>query len=199
MTTDMLIAATSFACVMSFTPGPNNILLTASGVNFGFTRSIPHILGVKFGFVALVAAFGLGLGLLFATYPAAQTALKIVGAAYMLWLAWKVANAGSSSGASAGARPISFLQATAFQWVNPKGVIAAVGAVALFVRPESAMTDLLLLLFVFGVCTILAASTWTAFGAALSTLLRNPRYARMFNIAMASLLVASIVPMVWAG
>ena len=121
---------------MSFTPGPNNILLTASGVNFGFVRSIPHILGVKFGFVALVAACGLGLGLLFTTYPVAQTALKIVGAGYLLWLAWKVANAGSASGVSAGARPISFLQATAFQWVNPKGVIAAVGAVALFVRPE---------------------------------------------------------------
>ncbi|MGE0037595.1 MAG: LysE family translocator [Xanthobacteraceae bacterium] len=199
MTTEMLLAATSFACVMSFTPGPNNILLTASGVNFGFVRSIPHILGVKFGFVALVAACGLGLGLLFTTYPAAQTALKIVGAGYLLWLAWKVANAGSASGVPAGARPISFLQATAFQWVNPKGVIAALGAVALFVRPDSATTDLLLLLVVFGVCTILAASTWTAFGAALSTLLRNPRYARMFNIAMALLLVASIVPMVWVG
>ena len=199
MTTEMLLAATSFAAVMAFTPGPNNILLTASGVNFGFVRSIPHILGVKFGFVALVAACGLGLGLLFATYPAAQTALKVVGAAYMLWLAWKVANAGSASGTSAGARPISFLQATAFQWVNPKGVIAAVGAVALFVRPDSATTDLVLLLFIFGVCTVLSATTWTAFGAALSTLLRNPRYARMFNVAMAALLVASIVPMVWAG
>jgi threonine/homoserine/homoserine lactone efflux protein len=199
MTTEMLLAATSFACVMSFTPGPNNILLTASGVNFGFVRSIPHILGVKFGFVALVAASGLGLGLLFTTYPAAQTALKIVGAGYLLWLAWKVANAGSASGVPAGARPISFLQATAFQWVNPKGVIAALGAVALFVRPDSATTDLLMLLVVFGVCTILAASTWTAFGAALSKLLRNPRYARMFNIAMALLLVASIVPMVWVG
>jgi threonine/homoserine/homoserine lactone efflux protein len=184
---------------MSFTPGPNNILLTASGVNFGFARSIPHILGVKFGFVALVAACGLGLGLLFTTYPAAQTVLKVVGAGYLLWLAWKVATAGSASGASAGARPISFLQATAFQWVNPKGVIAAVGAVALFIRPESPATDLLLLLVVFGACTILSAVTWTAFGAALSSLLRNPRYARVFNTTMALLLVASIVPMVWVG
>ena len=137
MTTEMLLAATSFACVMSFTPGPNNILLAASGVNFGFVRSIPHILGVKFGFVALLAACALGLGLLFTTYPVAQTALKISGAAYMLWLAWKVANAGSASGASAGNRPISFLQATAFQWVNPKGIVAAVAAVALFIGPDS--------------------------------------------------------------
>jgi threonine/homoserine/homoserine lactone efflux protein len=199
VTTEMLFAATSFACVMSFTPGPNNILLAASGVNFGFVRSIPHILGVKFGFVALLAACALGLGLLFTTYPVAQTALKIVGAAYMLWLAWKVANAGSASGASAGNRPISFLQATAFQWVNPKGIVAAVAAVALFIGPDSGTTDFLLLLFVFGLCTILSATTWTAFGAALSTFLRNPSYARAFNIAMAVLLVASIAPMVWAG
>lgn len=199
MTRDMLLALVSFAFVMSFTPGPNNILLTASGVNFGFVRSIPHILGVKFGFVALLAACGLGLGLLFTTYPAAQTVLKIAGALYMLWLAWKVANAGSAGDAAVQPRPISFLQAAAFQWVNPKGVVAALGAVALFVRPETAFADFLLLIFVFGLFTILATSTWTAFGAALSTLLRNPRHARVFNIAMALLLVASIVPMVRAG
>jgi threonine/homoserine/homoserine lactone efflux protein len=199
VTTEMLLAATSFACVMSFTPGPNNILLAASGVNFGFARSIPHILGVKFGFVALVAACGLGLGLLFTTYPAAQTALKVVGAAYMLWLAWKVAHAGGANGAATDTRPISFLQAAAFQWVNPKGVVAAVGAVALFVRPDSARTDFLLLLFIFGLCTILSATTWTAFGATLSSFLRNPRHARAFNITMAVLLVASILPMVWVG
>lgn len=199
MTRDMLLALISFAFVMSFTPGPNNILLTASGVNFGFVRSIPHILGVKFGFVALLAACGLGLGLLFTTYPAAQTVLKIAGALYMLWLAWKVANAGSAGDAAVQPQPISFLQAAAFQWVNPKGVVAALGAVVLFIRPETATTDFLLLIFVFGLFTILATSTWTAFGAALSTLLRNPRHARVFNIAMALLLVASIVPMVRAG
>lgn len=198
MTRDTLVALTSFAFVMSFTPGPNNIMLTASGVNFGFVRSIPHILGVKFGFVALLAACGLGLGLLFSAYPAAQTALKIAGAVYMLWLAWKVANAGGASASGPAPRPITFLQAAAFQWVNPKGVIAALGAVALFVRPETAAADLLLLLFVFGLLTILATSTWAAFGAALSKALRNPRHARIFNIAMALLLVASIVPMLRA-
>jgi len=196
MTRETLLALISFAFVMSFTPGPNNILLTASGVNFGFVRSIPHILGVKFGFVALLAACGLGLGLLFTAYPAAQTVLKVVGAAYMLWLAWKVANAGSAGETDTQARPISFLQAAAFQWVNPKGVIAAVGAVALFVRPETATKDFLLLIFIFGLFTILATTAWTAFGAILSKWLRNPRYARVFNIAMALLLVASIAPMV---
>ncbi len=174
----MLLAATSFACVMSFTPGPNNILLTASGVNFGFVRSIPHILGVKFGFVALVAACGLGLGLLFTTYPVAQTVLKIVGAGYLLWLAWKVANAGSASGAS-GRRPPDLLppghrlpvgqsqgrdrRRRRGRAVHPPGQRHdGSSAAALHLR----------------LCTILSATTWTAFGAALSTFLRNPRYAR---------------------
>jgi len=196
MSQDTLLALVSFAFVMSFTPGPNNILLTTSGVNFGFVRSIPHILGVKFGFVALLAACGLGLGLLFATYPAAQTALKIAGALYMLWLAWKVANASGAAGTAAGPRPISFLQAAVFQWVNPKGIVAAVSAIALFVRPDTVLTDFLLLIFIFGLFTILATCTWTAFGAGLSTWLRDPRHARVFNVAMALLLVASIVPMV---
>jgi len=196
MSQETLLALVSFAFVMSFTPGPNNILLTTSGVNFGFVRSIPHILGVKFGFVALLAACGLGLGLLFATYPTAQTALKVAGALYMLWLAWKVANASSAAGTAAGPRPISFLQAAVFQWVNPKGIVAAVSAIALFVRPDTALTDFLLLIFIFGLFTILATCTWTAFGAALSTWLRDPRHARVFNVVMALLLVASIVPMV---
>ena len=196
MSQDTLLALVSFAFVMSFTPGPNNILLTTSGVNFGFVRSIPHILGVKFGFVALLAACGLGLGLLFATYPAAQTALKVAGALYMLWLAWKVANANSAAGTAAGPRPISFFQAAVFQWVNPKGIVAAVSAIALFVRPDTVLTDFLLLIFIFGLFTILATCTWTAFGAGLSTWLRDPRHARVFNVAMALLLVASIVPMV---
>jgi threonine/homoserine/homoserine lactone efflux protein len=196
MSKDTLLALVSFAFVMSFTPGPNNILLTTSGVNFGFVRSIPHILGVKFGFVALLDACGLGLGLLFATYPVAQAALKVAGALYMLWLAWKVANASSATGTAAGPRPISFLQAAVFQWVNPKGIVAAVSAIALFVRPDTALTDFLLLIFIFGLFTILATCTWTAFGATLSIWLRDPRHARVFNVVMALLLVASIVPMV---
>lgn len=196
MTTETLLAMASFAFVTAFTPGPNNIMLTASGVNFGFARTIPHMLGVEVGFLALLMGCGFGLGLLFATYPAMQTVLKIAGAIYMIWLAWKVANAGEAKDASRAARPFTFWQAAAFQWVNPKGVIVALGTIALFVRPESPIVDFLLLLLVFGIITILATGTWTAFGAILSRALRQPRHARIFNGAMALLLVASIVPMV---
>lgn len=199
MTEQAALAMTSFAFVMAFTPGPNNIMLTASGVNFGFARSLPHIFGIEIGFVALLAACALGLGLLFAAYPTAQLVLKAAGTLYMLWLAWKVATAAGSGEAGAAPKPLTFTQAFAFQWINPKAVVACLGAVALFMPRDWAHTDFALLLFVFALATILATMTWAAFGAALSRLLRNPRHARVFNVVMALLLVASIAPMIRAG
>ena len=144
MPLETFLALVSFTFVTSFTPGPNNIMITASAANFGFARSVPHMLGVTVGFAVLLVAAGGGLGALLTAFPSIQTALKVMGAAYMLWLAWKVANAGSGwDGETTDAHPLTFLQAAAFQWVNPKGVIIALGAIALYVRPESAVTDFL--------------------------------------------------------
>ena len=197
---DVLLALLAFAFSTSFTPGPNNIMVTASGVNFGFTRTIPHMLGVTIGFLALLVACGAGLGLAFAALPALQVALKIAGAAYMLWLAWKVAMAQpAGEGGDALARPLTFLQATAFQWVNPKAVVVALSAIAIYVRPGHEIQDFLVMFSVFAVSTVLSIATWTGFGVALRQILRNPSHARVFNVIMALLLVASIVPMVWAG
>jgi threonine/homoserine/homoserine lactone efflux protein len=197
MPLDLFLALTLFAVVMSFTPGPNNILLTASGVNFGFARSIPHMLGVEIGFLVLVVACAAGLGLIFAALPSLHIVLKVGGAAYMLWLAWKVANArpAGEEGALL-SRPMTFLQAAAFQWMNPKAVIAALSAIALYLRPGHETPDLLVMLVVFGVSTILAVATWAGFGVALRRYLRDPVHARIFNVAMGLLLVASIAPMV---
>jgi threonine/homoserine/homoserine lactone efflux protein len=197
MTPDVFFAMASFAFVMAFTPGPNNVMLTASAANFGFAPSIPHMLGVTLGFVVLIAASGAGLGTLLVAAPSVQTVLKVVGAAYMLWLAWKVANAGApGEGGDANARPLTFLQAAAFQWVNPKGVIIALGAIALYVSPARPIADLLILLTVFGVVTMASTITWSLFGVALGRLLQDRRRARIFNVCMALLLVLSIVPMV---
>jgi threonine/homoserine/homoserine lactone efflux protein len=197
MSVEVFLAMVSFAFVMAFTPGPNNVMLTASAANFGFVRSIPHMLGVSLGFVILLAAAGAGLGTLLTSIPSTQTVLKIVGAAYMLWLAWKVANAGpTDDGSDTEARPLTFLQAAAFQWVNPKGVVIALGAIALYVSPGRPVADLLIVLVVFGLMTLLSTVSWSLFGAALSRLLRDRRRARIFNVCMALLLVASIVPMV---
>lgn len=196
MTQEAALAMTSFAFVMAFTPGPNNIMLAASGVNFGFTRSLPHIFGIEVGFVVLLAACALGLGLVFTAYPAAQTVLKVAGVLYMLWLAWKVATAAGTGEAGTVPKPLTFIQAFVFQWINPKAVVACLGAVALFMPADWTHTDFALLLLVFALATILATMTWAGFGAALSRFLHNPRHARVFNIAMAVLLVASIVPMI---
>lgn len=194
---DVFVALVVFANVMAFTPGPNNIMLTASGVNFGFARTVPHLLGVDVGFVVLLAVFAGGLGLLFAAVPALQLALKIAGALYMLWLAWKVASARpiDDKGAALG-RPMTFLQAVAFQWVNPKAVVAALSGIAVYMRPGHELPDFVIVLAVFALATVLSTATWAGFGVALRRVLRNPTLARIFNIVMGLLLVASIVPIV---
>jgi threonine/homoserine/homoserine lactone efflux protein len=129
--------------------------------------------------------------------PSLHIALKIAGGVYMLWLAWKVANA-KPAGEEGGllARPMTFLQAAAFQWMNPKAVIAALSAIALYMRPRHEIFDLMVMLVVFGVSTILAVATWAGFGVALRRYLRDPAHARVFNVAMGVLLVVSIAPMV---
>ncbi len=197
MSLNMFVALLIFAFVTAFTPGPNNIMVTASGVNFGFMRTVPHIVGVVVGFLMLLVAAGVGLGAVLVTVPVLQWALKIAGALYMLWLAWKVANAGHVSKDDIGpAQPLSFLQAFAFQWVNPKGLITAASGVAIYVRPDHWLFDFSLMLAIFALTTAGSITTWTGFGVALRALLTDPAKARIFNIAMALLLVVSIVPMV---
>ena len=194
---DVFAALLLFVFVTSFTPGPNNIMVTASGVNFGFMRTVPHMAGITAGFVVLVVAAAAGLGAIFAAAPGLQTALKIAGAAYMLWLAWKVANSRPDSGSRVDlASPMTFWQALAFQWVNPKAVVMALTVIALYVRPDYRVRDALIVLAVEVVATVGTVVTWTGFGVALRGLLANPRHARTFNIVMALLLVGSIVPMV---
>lgn len=197
MPIDMLLGMIAFVCAMAFTPGPNNIMVTASGVNFGFTRTIPHILGITFGFFVLVCVCAAGLGAVFTAFPSLQIALKAAGVLYLLWLAWKIAtSAPASADDTQVAQPISFWQATLFQWVNPKAFVAALSAIALYVRPSHWLTDVTVLQIVSAIATVAAVATWTGFGVALRRLLSNPKHARIFNIVMALLLVVSIVPMV---
>lgn len=198
MPLDVLLALTLFTFVTAFTPGPNNIMVTASGVNFGFARTIPHMAGITIGFMVMVAACAAGLGAVFTAVPSLQLALKIVGSLYMLWLAWKVANARPASDEPDDlAKPLTFFQGAAFQWVNPKAVVISLTAISIYVRPDHRITDIVILLAMFGLFTALTVVTWTGFGVALRSVLRDPRRARIFNVIMALLLVASIAPMVW--
>jgi threonine/homoserine/homoserine lactone efflux protein len=165
-------------------------------VNFGFARTIPHMVGICFGFVALVVAVGLGVGAALTALPEAKTVLKLVGAAYMLWLAWKVATAAPSDADEQRSSPLTFWQAAAFQWVNPKAWVMAVSAMAVYVRPLHVAADVTAVTLAFGLVTVPAVATWAGFGHVLRRALRDPGKVRVFNVAMALLLVASIAPMV---
>ena len=195
MTADMLFAFAGFAFVTSVTPGPNNTMLLASGVNHGFMRTIPHIVGISLGCAAMLLLVGLGLGQVFATVPALYTALRYLGAAYLLWLAWKIAHAGPIQLGDRLARPMGFWQAAFFQWVNPKAWVMVVGAVTTyaprqgFAQGVAVITVLLVLVNAPTVCL------WAGCGAALRRWLTDPGRIRAFNVTMALLLVLSLYPM----
>lgn len=196
MTWDMALALMGFAFVMSISPGPGNFLLLASGANFGFARSLPLMLGISGGFLAMVFAIGLGLGQVFDRYPQIYDVLRIVGAAYVAWMAWGLMRA-RSLGTAAGreiAQPIGFIQAALLQLVNPKAWAVALIVTVTYTVPQDFLTSLLLLIALFAVVNLPALSVWVLSGAALRDVLAKGNRIAVFNIAMAVLLVASMVP-----
>ena len=136
MTVDLLLALAAYAFVTSITPGPNNTMLLASGANFGFWPTVPHLFGINLGFSAMVLAVGLGAGSVFAAFPLLHTVLRWGGTAYLCYLAWKIANSGEMDADGHKATPMTFLQAAAFQWVNPKAWIMAIGAIATYMPSD---------------------------------------------------------------
>lgn len=198
MNTTMLFALATFCFVSSITPGPNNMMLLASGANFGFARTVPHLLGVAIGFGLMVLAVGLGLGALFTTYPVLYDLLRIAGGAYLLWLAYRIATADGVGTGDAGSRPMTFLEAAAFQWVNPKAWAISLGAITAFVAPNQFVLGVLIVTAVFASINLPCIATWAAFGVVLRRLLDRPWALRAFNVTMALALVASIYPMMAA-
>ncbi|MEM8753834.1 MAG: LysE family translocator, partial [Pseudomonadota bacterium] len=181
------------AFVTSITPGPNNLMLMASGANFGFRRTIPHMLGVALGFVFMAALVGLGLAQAFERYPVAHDILMVLSVAYLLWLAWKIANAAPAKAGEAAGRPMTFLQAAAFQWVNPKAWTMALTAVTVY-APEGGARGVLAVAVVFGLVNLPSVGSWAVLGVQMRRVLSNPARLRAFNIVMALLLVASLWP-----
>ncbi|CAI8972823.1 MULTISPECIES: LysE family translocator [unclassified Pseudomonas] len=193
---DVLLGFALFALVTSITPGPNNTMLLASGVNFGFNRTIPHMLGITCGFFVLVLAVGFGLGAVFQTYPLLYNVLRFVGAAYLLYLAWKIAHAGPVSDSEEGrGQPISYLGAAAFQWVNPKAWIMAIGAISTYTPLQGYFTNVIVIAAVFALINLPSVGVWVVCGSLLRNVLRDRRWLRLFNWGMALLLVASLYPM----
>ena len=196
MSIDQLLAFCAFAAIASITPGPNNTMILASGLNYGFMRSLPHLLGICLGFTFMVFATGLGLHAVFVQFPMLQVILKYVGALYLLWLAWNLARtAPMTADELSASRPMSFAGAAAFQWVNPKAWVMALGALTTYLPQSSRVLDVALMAAVFGVMCLFAVSAWAGFGVAMRRVLQNPRSVRVFNVCSALLLVASLYPM----
>ncbi|SPA12480.1 neutral amino-acid efflux system [Cupriavidus taiwanensis] len=191
--TGVFAAFAGFALVSSITPGPNNTMLLASGVNFGFLRTVPHLLGVSIGFALMVGLVGLGLGSLFHAFPWTWQVLRVVATVYLVWLAWKLATAGGVQDRQV-ARPMGFWAAAAFQWVNPKAWVMAVGACSTYVLHGNLWLNVLLLSAIFGVVNLPSVALWALCGSALRRWLARPRVLRAFNIGMAVLLLASLWP-----
>jgi threonine/homoserine/homoserine lactone efflux protein len=196
LSSDAFLALLVYAFVTSVTPGPNNFMLLASGVNFGFVRTIPHMLGIDIGFLVLLLAVGFGLGAVLTAFPVLHTGLKIAGGAYLLYLAWKIAMSRSLGGkGEAGAQPMRFVDAAAFQWVNPKAWVMAITAMAVYTNPDRPFLSVLLISTAFAVVNLPSVSVWAGFGTALRGFLSDPVRLKWFNIAMGVLLAATLWPM----
>jgi len=199
MNHDVLIAASLFSFVSSITPGPNNMMMLASGVNFGFRRSVPHWLGICGGFTFMLSAVGLGLHTLLAEHPALYDILRYAGAAYLVWMAWRLASATAApadeDAPASEARPLGVLGAAAFQWVNPKAWVMAVTAMSAYLPAQAQPLDVMALALLFGVINLPCVACWAGGGAALRRFLQDPLRLRIFNISMALALLASLYPM----
>ncbi len=193
MEPSLLTAFIGFAFVMSVTPGPNNLMLMASGANFGFARTIPHMLGISIGFIFMVVLVGLGLSQLFDAWPLSYTLLKAASIGYLTWLAWKIATAGQPKPGGISGRPFTFLQAAAFQWVNPKAWTMALTAISAY-APDNSTKSIVAIAVIFGATNLPSVSVWVIAGREIRRLLTSHARLTIFNWTMAALLLASLLP-----
>ena len=194
----LILTSVPFLASMGFTPGPNNILVASSGVNFGFRATIPHILGVTVGYPLMLFIVGVGLAKVFIAMPETHVILKYLCTLYLLYLAYKIATATAASGSRSTAKPLTFMQAVAFQWVNGKGWVVALSAVTTYTLVNATLLwQIVALSAIALLVTLGSVCTWTLFGAMLRRYLHSERRRRAFNYSMAALLVASIVPVFW--
>ena len=190
---NLFVPLVMFAVAAAITPGPNNIMLTASGANYGFIRTVPHMAGILAGFCLLLLAIAAGLGVLFERYPGVQTALKIAGSIYLCYFAWRIATARPNNSEADGSKPFSFYQAAGFQFINPKGWLMALSAMSAFTLGGDRYTaSVSVLISVFLCVTVISVAVWAGFGTAIGRWLKTPTRFRVFNVTMGLLTVGSI-------
>lgn len=206
MTLEQWWGAALFMLVSSVTPGPNNTMLMASGVHFGFRRTLAHLMGVQLGFGFMVVAVGLGLHTVLAQFPAFYDLVRFAGAAYMVWMAWSLASARPHVAVLAAlddglhsaqdeAKPLGFWGAVLFQWVNPKAWVMAVTIMSAYVPPGAGLLQIAPLGMLYVALGFPCSSVWVGFGSALRSYLQDPFRMRVFNCSMAAALLLSLYPM----
>jgi threonine/homoserine/homoserine lactone efflux protein len=197
---EFLAALAVFAFVSSITPGPNNLMLMASGINFGFRLTIPHMLGVSIGFTFMILLVGIGVMQFINAVPGSRTAITLASGFYLLYMAWKIATTDTSSADSdtinTASKPFTFLQAALFQWVNPKAWTMALTGISAYAPKDQGWLGILFVAMVFGAINLPSTGIWAVMGAKLRRFLRDPLRLRVFNIIAAMLLVTSLYPMV---
>jgi threonine/homoserine/homoserine lactone efflux protein len=194
MNYDLISALALFAFVSSITPGPNNLMLMSSGLNYGFRMTLPHLLGVAIGFTLMVVLVGLGVMTLFDSFPMSYQILKVLSIAYLLYLAGKIAlSSNADANSFSKSKPMTFIQAALFQWVNPKAWTMALTAITIY-APSRNLAAILLVALVFGLVNLPCVSLWVATGKRMQVILKEPKHLTAFNVTMALLLVMSLYP-----
>ena len=194
MSIEIIFALFIFAFVSSITPGPNNIMLMASGTNFGFQKTIPHIVGINIGFSTLIFSVGIGLIEIFSLFPFTQIILKFLCGSYLTYLAYRIAVSSSDIGKDGEqkSKPLSFLQALLFQWVNPKGWTMALAAISIY-SPANAFSSIILVTAAFSIVNLPCQCLWALLGQQFRRLMTNSYKLRIFNYIMAFLLMLTLV------
>lgn len=195
-----LISVLLFAISTTLTPGPNNVMLMNSGLNYGFKRSIPHLLGVAIGFPIMFIILALGFGAIFMKYAIIKTILKILGSAYLLYLSYKILfSENQQESANLDAMPFTFMGAVLFQWVNPKAWLMAISAISLYSLSANYFTSAGLMGFLFFLVCIPCAGAWLWMGNNIKQYLKTDLHAHIFNFCMSAALVASVAMIIFEG
>lgn len=192
MPLDSIIAIAVLLVASTWTPGPNNAMLASSGATFGFRRTVPHALGVAFGFPTMLFLIAMGLGEVFSRSTVMQEILRYTGAILLLWVAWRIANATAPGEPGARTKPFTFLQAAAFQWINPKAWVMCVGVVGMMPAGGNPVLQAGIVTLIGVFCGLTSAHGWAYFGASLQRLLSTPTRLKAFNLIMAGLVILGV-------
>lgn len=194
MNIETFLALSMFSFATSITPGPNNIMLLASGINFGFKKTFPHSIGVSSGFFIMLLAVGLGIGTVIQSSPMLYTILKYFGVIYLLWLAWKTTISHTiAKGDNRKNKPLTFIEAALFQWINPKAWMMAVGGMAMYTNAAEPYFSMLLVATLFALINWPCVAVWALFGHQLREKLSQPQILKWFNFVMGILLALSAI------